>query len=109
VRTRARERYNMTEPAPPAVPADDGGGSPALLAVIVLASVCVAALVGWRMRSLRRWRLRAHSAKVLDEIEMEFVNDDADLFEDDSDLRIIGSRGGTSTTWGQESERSRAL
>jgi len=74
--------------------------------LIIVASVCVAALVGWRLRNLRYWRERARSAKVLDEIEMEFVNDDAELFgvDEDNDLRI---RGGTST-WGP-SERSAPL
>ena len=51
-----------------------------LLILIVIASVALVMLVSWRIRTLARWRMRARSAKVLDEIEMEFVNDDVDMF-----------------------------
>ena len=68
--------------------------SEAIVFLIGLAGVCVAALVGWRLRNIRRWRLRAHSAKVLDEIEMEFVNYDVDMFvlEDEGELPRSSSR-----------------
>lgn len=47
-----------------------------LFVVLLLLFVMV---VSWRLwRMSRWWRSRARSAKVLDEIEMEFVNDDMD-------------------------------
>ena len=74
---------------PPATPPDDlsstTGGNSGLLMLVVIASIAVVALVGWRLRTIRWWRLRTQQMKVLDEIEMEFVNDDADMFADMED------------------------
>ena len=59
----------------------DGSINTGLVVLIVGVCLAAASLLGfwfWRLSRLR-W-LRAQSAKVLDEIEMEFVNnDDADL------------------------------
>lgn len=70
------------------------GGSNNLMLIIIIAAASVAVLVLLRLYNLRRWRLRARSMKVLDEIEMEFVNDDADIFvlEDDIDMPRSPSR-----------------
>lgn len=72
------------------------------LAVIIGIAVAVVVLVGWRLvRYFRYWANRARSAKVLDEIEMEFVNDDIDhdLVEDDDYPPSGHSR--TTSTWDQ--------
>lgn len=43
---------------------------------MVVGSLLLALLLGYQLYKLtQRWTLRARSAKVLDEIEMEFVND----------------------------------
>ena len=60
--------------------------------VIALASACIGILIAFRVRHVRYWRMRAYSAKVLDEIEMEFVNDDADMFVLEDDELPRGSR-----------------
>jgi hypothetical protein len=76
-------------------PAEDTGTN---LGVGLLVGVCVAVAVavGWGfVRHFRYWANRARSAKVLDEIEMEFVNDDADdAFADDDMDPVFSSPGG---------------
>ena len=57
--------------------ASTGGGGHVAFFVGVL--VLLGALLAWWLWRLNRWRYnRARSLKVLDEIEMEFVNDDMD-------------------------------
>ena len=57
----------------------DAEGSGSWVAVGIFFLLLLIAFVAWRMwRVSRWWRDRARSAKVLDEIEMEFVNDDVD-------------------------------
>ena len=71
------------------------GGS-AVIMLVVGVSVALAVLAAWWLWRLSRYRWhRARSAKVLDEIEMEFVNDDADLFvqEDESELNELELSG----------------
>ena len=54
------------------------------VAIVVGIGVFVGLLLAWKMWqvSMARWS-RQRSAKVLDEIEMEFVNDELDDFEED--------------------------
>ena len=50
------------------------------MTLIIGVVVIVVAFAAWRLWIMSRWwALRARSAKVLDEIEMEFVNDDMDV------------------------------
>ena len=65
---------------------EKGHSFAAMIFLIVMASVCGAVLIGWRVWHVRRWEVRARSAKVLDEIEMEFVNDDEDIFTDSENV-----------------------
>lgn len=83
----------LTEPE---TSGSDDESSSSLVLIIVLLLILLAVCVAWRMWRLRRfWANHARSVKVLDEIEMEFVNDDADdhVLEDEdikprrSDLR----------------------
>jgi len=83
----------LTEPE---TSGSDDGSSSSLVLIIVLLLILLAMCVAWRLWRLRRfWANHARSVKVLDEIEMEFVNDDADdhVLEDEdikprrSDLR----------------------
>ena len=77
--------------APPSSGASGASASSntGLLVLAVIASVAITLLVGWRLRNIRRWRMRARSAKVLDEIEMEFVNDDVDMFVLEDELEDV--------------------
>ena len=63
-----------------------------LLFFIVVISLGAGTYFLWVMR--RIWANRARSAKVLDEIEMEFVNDDLDnvFVEEDDDFVRGGGR-----------------
>ena len=61
-------------------PVDEAGGSDELgggvVGLIVVGTLLLAALLAFRLyRMTQWWASRARSAKVLDEIEMEFVND----------------------------------
>ena len=57
---------------------------PSTLVIIIGLSVTTALLIGlWLYRVTRRLANHARSIKVLDEIEMEFVNDDLDDVEED--------------------------
>ena len=58
---------------------NSSSSSNGFVALVVLALLVLVAFLAWRLwRVSRWWRNRARSAKVLDEIEMEFVNDDMD-------------------------------
>jgi len=75
----------------------EGGGA---LTLIIFLVVLFGSLLAWRLwRITRWWADRARSAKVLDEIEMEFVNDDmeheVEVLED-----VTCSRSGFTSTWG---------
>ena len=61
-------------------PAAAGGGlSGGLLMTIIGVTLLIVTLCAWRAYRLTRWwASRARSARVLDEIEMEFVNDEID-------------------------------
>ena len=70
------------------------GGDSGFVGFMVLLIVLIVAFVAWRLwRVSRWWRNRARSAKVLDEIEMEFVNDDADEVMEDVVLNGNMTRG----------------
>jgi len=61
-------------------PVDEAGGSDELgggvVGLIVVGTLLLAVLLAFRLyRMTQWWASRARSAKVLDEIEMEFVND----------------------------------
>lgn len=52
------------------------GGDGGLVALLVVGSLLMVVILGCQLYKLtQRWVNRARSAKVLDEIEMEFVND----------------------------------
>ncbi|KAL1520539.1 hypothetical protein AB1Y20_022115 [Prymnesium parvum] len=54
----------------------EDGSSGGLVGLLVVGSLLLALLLGYQLYKLtRRWTNRARSAKVLDAIEMEFVND----------------------------------
>jgi flagellar basal body-associated protein FliL len=87
-----RRVLQQQQEAPSSADGDDDGGS-AVILLIIVGCLLLVALGAWRMwRMSRWWANRARSAKVLDEIEMEFVNDDADMFVDDDILRGTSSR-----------------
>ena len=78
-------------------PGNTGGGGHVAFFVGML--VLLGALLAWWLWRLNRWRYnRSHQLKVLDEIEMEFVNDDmdTDVMEDHaaSGLRCAHARPG---------------
>ena len=55
---------------------DKGNLSAGLVGLIIMGSLLLAVLLGYTAHKLiKRWTNRARSAKVLDEIEMEFVDD----------------------------------
>jgi hypothetical protein len=64
---------------------------PSTLVIIIGLSVTTALLIGlWLYRVTIRLANHARSIKVLDEIEMEFVNDDMDdVDEDEFDMRCV--------------------
>jgi hypothetical protein len=62
-----------------------------IVIVFSLLLACLLAVLGTRW-ARRWWANRAHSLKVLDEIEMEFVDDI------DDDLELLHSRHGSSST-----------
>ena len=65
---------------------------PSTLVIIVGLSITVALLIGvWLYRVTKRLANHARSIKVLDEIEMEFVNDNLD--EVDEEDFVEGSIG----------------
>ena len=65
---------------------------PSALVIIVGLSITVALLIGvWLYRVTKRLANHARSIKVLDEIEMEFVNDNLD--EVDEEDFVEGSIG----------------
>ena len=55
-------------------------------ALFVAVGILIALLAGWRIWRGAQREARARSAKVLDEIEMEFVNVDMDFDIDDEEF-----------------------
>ena len=57
------------------------------VALVVTLGIIVALFASWRIWRGARREARARSAKVLDEIEMEFVNDDMEFDDEEFDGR----------------------
>ena len=83
-------RRNQAEEEPPVSPEAEVPllGNGGIIFLIVGGSIVAAILIAWQLwRVMRRWQMwRADRAKVLDEIEMEFVNDDDGSMVDDDEF-----------------------
>jgi len=81
---------------------DEGSSSlgvGAVLAIIAGVLVLVCAMLFLLRRASRWWKHRLRSAKVLDEIEMEFVNDDDGEFLRSTDTTNLNRGGGLGSEW----------
>lgn len=84
----SRRLQAVEEPVSQQAGEDPVLGNGGIITLIVVGSIIAAILIAWQLwRVMRRWQVwRADRAKVLDEIEMEFVNDDDGSMADDDDF-----------------------